>query len=103
MAKIAFAAITRHAPQRVLTEIMLPMRSGFEILGAVRALGVAARMPEIFVTANSSERKMDRARAAGISDDIVKPFHLRELALRIDLCPERQAAAKAAIARSGWR
>ncbi len=97
----AIAAITRHAPQLVLTEIMLPMRSGFEILSAVRALGPTARMPVIFVTANSSEREMDRALAAGISDYIVKPFHLRELALRVDLCLKRRAAALTLIASSG--
>ena len=106
-------AITRHAPQLVLTEIMLPMRSGFEIVGAVQGLGLMARMPVIFVTANASEREMDRALAAGISDYIVKPFHLRELALRVDLALGRReaalaaanaaatAAAKAGIARSG--
>ena len=106
-------AITRHAPQLVLTEIMLPMRSGFEILGAVRGLGLMASMPVIFITANASEREMDRALAAGISDYIVKPFHLRELALRVDLALGRReaalpaakaaakAGAKAGIARSG--
>ncbi len=94
-------AIMRHAPQLVLTEIMLPMRSGFEILGAVQGLGLMASIPVIFVTANASEREMDRARAAGASDYIVKPFHLRELALRVDLCLDRRAAATAAIARSG--
>jgi len=103
----------RHAPQLFLTEIMLPMRSGFELLDAVRGLGLMASMPVIFVTANASEREMDRALAAGISDYIVKPFHLRELALRVDLALGRReaalaaanaaatAAAKAGIARSG--
>jgi len=97
----AIAAISHHALHLVLTEIMLPMRSGFEILGAVRALDPIARMPVIFVTANASEREMDRALAAGVSDYIVKPFHLREMALRVDLALARRAAAMAAIARSG--
>ncbi|OYU74571.1 MAG: hypothetical protein CFE32_17335, partial [Alphaproteobacteria bacterium PA3] len=47
------------------------------------------------------EREMDRALAAGVSDYIVKPFHLRELALRVDLALERRAAALTLIARSG--
>lgn len=92
----AIAAIIRHAPQLVLTEIMLPMRSGFEILGVVQGLGLNGSMPVIFVTANASEREMDRALAAGISDYIVKPFHLRELALRVDLALVRREAALAA-------
>lgn len=97
----AIAAIAAQPPHLVLTEIMLPMRSGFEILGAVRAMDPMARMPVIFVTANASEREMDRALAAGVTDYIVKPFHLRELALRVDLALERRAAAMAAITRSG--
>ena len=97
----AIAAITSHAPHLILTEIMLPMRSGFEIIGTVRTLGQMVSMPVIFVTANSSEREMDRALAAGVSDYIVKPFHLRELALRVDLALERRAAALTLIARSG--
>jgi len=97
----AITAFSIGAPHLVLTEIMLPMRSGFEILGAVRSMDPLARMPVIFVTANASEREMDRALAAGVTDYIVKPFHLRELALRVDLALARRAAATAAIGRSG--
>ena len=62
----AIAAIARHAPQLVLTQIMLPMRSGFEILGAVAGVGPIASMPVIFVTANASEREVNRALAVGV-------------------------------------
>jgi len=100
----AIAAISGRAPHLILTELMLPMRSGFEVIGAVRNTGLSASIPVIFVTANASEREMDRALAAGVSDYVVKPFHLRELALRVDLALERRAAALALmIARNGLR
>ncbi|HSJ78561.1 MAG TPA: response regulator, partial [Erythrobacter sp.] len=91
----AIAAITQCAPHLVMTEIMLPMRSGFDILGAVKGLGLLADVPVLFITANSSEREIERALAAGVVDYIVKPFHPRELALRANLALGRRAADRA--------
>lgn len=95
----AMAAIMQHAPHLVMTEIMLPMRSGFDLLAAVKRLGLGISMPVIFVTASATEREMDRALAEGVSDYIVKPYHLRELALRANLALMRRDAALAAAAR----
>jgi DNA-binding response OmpR family regulator len=89
----AIAYIARQAPELVLTEIMLPMRSGYEILASVERLGMMARLPVLFVTACSTEREMDRALAAGVSDYILKPFHPGELTMRANLALMRRAAA----------
>ncbi len=86
-------AIMQNAPHLVMTEIMLPMRSGFDILNALKGLGLAASIPVMFVTANASQREMDRALEEGVSDYVVKPFHLRELALRTSLALARREAA----------
>lgn len=89
------AAIMRHPPHLVMTEIMLPMRSGFEILATLKDLGLGLSIPVIFVTASATHREMDRALAEGVSDYVVKPFHLRELALRANLALARREAALA--------
>lgn len=91
----AITAVTQHRPHLVMTEIMLPMRSGFQILSAINGLDLGASMPVMFVTACSTEREMDRAIAEGVSDFVVKPFHLRELALRASLALGRRAKALA--------
>jgi DNA-binding response OmpR family regulator len=96
----AMAVIMQKSPHLVLTEIMLPMRSGFEILSSLNGLGLAASIPVIFVTAAASQREMDRALAEGISDYVVKPFHLRELALRTNLALARREAALAGAGRA---
>lgn len=85
------AAVTQRTPQLVLTEITLPMRSGYDILNAITALGLAPQLPVIFVTANATEREMSRALAAGVCDFVVKPFHPGELAMRVSLALARRA------------
>lgn len=87
----AIAAIVRDRPQLVMTEIMLPMRSGFDILDAIKGFELAATVPVIFVTALSTERSMDRALAEGVSDYVVKPFHLHEIVMRANLALARRA------------
>lgn len=91
----AITAIMQRRPHLVVTEIMLPMRSGFDILSAIKGLGLIAQIPVMFVTANSTEREMDRALAEGVSDYVVKPFHMRELAMRANLALARRAAEQA--------
>lgn len=91
----AMTALVRHPPQLVLCEIMLPMRSGFEILASLGALGLARSIPVILVTADASQRAMDRALAEGVADYVVKPFHLRELTMRVNLALARREAALA--------
>lgn len=99
----AMAAILQKSPQLVMTEIMLPMRSGFEILAALKGLGLGVSVPVMIVSASATQRDMDRAFAEGVSDYVVKPFHLRELALRANLALARREAALAAVGRpAGW-
>lgn len=99
----AMAAIMQQTPQLVMTEIMLPMRSGFDILGALKGLGLADSVPVMIVTASATQRDMDRAFAEGVSDYVVKPFHLREVALRANLALARRAAALDAVGRTPGR
>lgn len=91
----AMTAIIKHPPHLVMTEIMLPMRSGFEILSSLSGLSLAASIPVMLVTANASQREMDRALEEGASDYVVKPFHLRELGMRVNLALRRREAAVA--------
>lgn len=94
----AIRAITQRSPHLIMTEIMLPMRSGFEILSTIKGLGLHASIPVMFVTACTTEREMDRAMAEGVADFVVKPFHLRELSLRASLALARAAANQLSVA-----
>jgi DNA-binding response OmpR family regulator len=68
-------------PDLVLLDLMLPKRSGFDVLAAMRARG--ADMPVMVVSARGSEAEKVRALKAGADDFVVKPFGLMEVLARV--------------------
>lgn len=75
----AEAAIREARPDVVILDVMLPGRSGFEILAALRADAATERLPVLMLTAKGQER--DRAEAAriGASGFMSKPFSNTEI------------------------
>ena len=68
-------------PDLVLLDLMLPKRSGFDVLAAIRANG--GDMPVMVVSARGSEAEKVRALRAGADDYVVKPFGLMEVLARV--------------------
>jgi DNA-binding response OmpR family regulator len=68
-------------PDLVLLDLMLPKRSGFDVLSAIRARG--AGMPVMVVSARGSEAEKVRALKAGADDYVVKPFGVMEVLARV--------------------
>ena len=68
-------------PDLVLLDLMLPKRSGFDVLAAIRAHG--AGMPIMVVSARGGEAEKVRALRAGADDYVVKPFGLMEVVARV--------------------
>lgn len=68
-------------PHLVLLDLMLPGRSGFEVLAAIRTSG--ATMPVMVLSARGSEAEKVRALQAGADDFVVKPFGLLEVLARV--------------------
>ncbi|HVZ21828.1 MAG TPA: response regulator transcription factor [Vicinamibacterales bacterium] len=67
-------------PDLVLLDVMLPGRSGFELLGALRARG---RTPVIMLTAKGQRADKLKGLDLGADDYVTKPFDLQELMARI--------------------
>ena len=65
----------------VLLDVMMPFRSGFEVLRAARAAGV--RTPVILLTAKGEEIDAVRGLEFGADDYVTKPFGLGELLARV--------------------
>ena len=81
-------------PDLVLLDLMLPKKSGFEVLDHIRA---SARTPVILLTARGQETDKVRGLRGGADDYVTKPFGLQELFARIDAVMRRsEAAAKGA-------
>ena len=70
----------------VVTDMMLPGASGFQVAQAVKDAG--RRAPVVMVSANSSAPHQDYAFASGVDRFLAKPFALGKLAdLVVSLCP----------------
>lgn len=71
-------------PDVVLLDIMMPGRSGLDVLAHWRAEPSTAQLPVVMLTARAQEYDVERGFALGADDYIVKPFSPRDLANRVD-------------------
>ena len=68
-------------PDLILLDLMLPKKSGFEVLDHVRRV---SKIPVILLTARGAETDKVRGLRGGADDYVTKPFGLQELFARID-------------------
>src|SRR5256885_106473 len=89
-----FAAILKDPPDLVLSDISMPVMSGFEVLERLTALAPRFRnMPFVFLTALSDRENELRGRQLGADDYVTKPIDFDVLATIV-------AARLAGVARS---
>jgi PAS domain S-box-containing protein len=79
----ALAAVRRHPPDLILTDVMMPGIDGFELLRELRASQSTATIPVILLSARAGEDARIEGLEAGADDYIVKPFTARELLARV--------------------
>jgi two-component system, chemotaxis family, chemotaxis protein CheY len=66
-------------PDLILTDLNMPKMDGFGLIDAVRSGESAARVPILVLTTESADTLKQRARAAGATGWITKPFDERSL------------------------
>ena len=66
----------------LILDINVPKINGFELLEAIRDAGIFT--PVIYISALVDIEEITRGFTLGCADYLKKPFHLRELAIRID-------------------
>jgi DNA-binding response OmpR family regulator len=79
-------------PDLVLLDLMLPKKSGFEVLDHVRKV---SKVPVILLTARGQETDKVRGLRSGADDYVTKPFGVQELFARIDAVMRRSDVAAA--------
>jgi len=79
-------------PDLVLLDLMLPKKSGFEVLDHIRKF---SKVPVILLTARGQETDKVRGLRGGADDYVTKPFGLQELFARIDAVMRRSETATA--------
>lgn len=70
-------------PNLVLLDIMLPHRSGLQLLHYIRQKPEWHSVPVIMLTADSGEHAVRQALDAGADDYLIKPFNSHTLTARI--------------------
>jgi two-component system, chemotaxis family, chemotaxis protein CheY len=66
-------------PDAIITDINMPRMDGFEFIGAVRARDALRAVPILVLTTESADEMKTRARNAGATGWIVKPFEPAKL------------------------
>ncbi|MBK5258213.1 MAG: response regulator transcription factor [Thermoanaerobaculia bacterium] len=77
-------------PDLVLLDLMLPKKSGFEVLDHIRKI---SKVPVILLTARGQETDKVRGLRSGADDYVTKPFGVQELFARIDAVMRRTDVA----------
>src|SRR6188508_1233345 len=85
------------SPDLVLLDLMLPKKSGFEVLDHIRKI---SRVPVILLTARGQETDKVRGLRGGADDYVTKPFGVQELFARIDAVIRRSETATSTPVRS---
>jgi DNA-binding response OmpR family regulator len=79
--KKALERIQKEEFDLIILDIMLPYLDGFEVAKRVRA--VFPRMPILMLTARTGAKDRIHGLEIGADDYLTKPFHLKELILRV--------------------
>ena len=80
----AWNAIEQQVPDLVLSDVMMPVLDGFELLRRIRANPQTREMPVVLLSARAGEEARIEGLQASADDYIVKPFSARELLATVD-------------------
>lgn len=75
----AVNVIEAASPDLVILDLMLPGRSGMDILRDLRGIPEFAALPVLMLTARGQSRDRDMAEKAGVSRFMTKPFSNAEV------------------------
>lgn len=92
--KSAIAALEHFNPDLIITDIIMPSASGFEIISLIKSNG--KEIPVLVISAIDEEATVYETLSLGANDFIVKPFTSVELLERIKkLLPKKEKKQKA--------
>jgi DNA-binding response OmpR family regulator len=90
----ALAAISNRRPDIVILDVMLPNRSGFDILRDLRNAPETAELPVLMLTARGQKADRELAERRGVSRFMTKPFSNAEVLASVrELVGGREGAA----------
>lgn len=94
---VGVEAVTKHAPDLVVLDVMMPGRDGWSVCREIRTAGPT---PVIMLTARADEADKLLGLELGADDYLTKPFSVRELAARIRTVLRRSKGEHSLAAQS---
>ena len=79
----ALAAALVQPPDLIVTDVMMPVKDGFELLQALRSEARTRAVPVLMLSARAGEEARISGLVAGAEDYMTKPFSARELVARV--------------------
>ncbi|MGW1560469.1 SpoIIE family protein phosphatase [Streptomyces sp. NPDC002144] len=79
----ALSSARTHAPDLIISDVMMPLMDGLALLGALRADTRTASVPVLLLSARAGQEASIEGLAAGADDYLVKPFAAAELLARV--------------------
>jgi two-component system response regulator MprA len=73
----------RSQPDLIILDLLMPYKTGFEVLQELRNDPATRSVPVIILSSNNREEDVVKALNAGANDFIIKPFRARELVARV--------------------
>ncbi|HKQ73239.1 MAG TPA: ATP-binding protein [Blastocatellia bacterium] len=102
----ALQAAREHAPDLILTDVMMPNLDGFGLLCELRADEGLKTIPVILLSARAGEESRSEGMEAGADDYLIKPFSARELMARVEAhlkLQEVRRQSQEALRASEWK
>lgn len=81
----ALQVVLEHAPNLVLSDVMMPRMNGFDLLRYIRNHPTLKTIPIIFISGRMDEESHIRGLNEGVDDYLFKPFNANELLARINV------------------
>lgn len=79
----ALMAARERPPNLILSDVMMPVMDGFQLLQAIRDDERMRRIPVVLLSARAGEESRVEGMDAGADDYLIKPFSARELLARV--------------------
>ena len=79
----ALEAVARVRPHRVLLDVMMPRKSGFEVCQLLRADGANREIRILLLTAKGRDDDVAKGLALGADAFMIKPFSPKALVLKV--------------------
>ena len=99
--RAALDAVKVHAPDLVLSDVMMPNLDGFEFLHEMRSNPQTRTIPVILLSARAGEESRVEGMEHGADDYLIKPFSARELLARVQAHLEMARIRKKAEGTNG--